>query len=186
MNRGSFLIKKYLFLWQINKNSTKIIKASDEIQGNINSTEKSCSIQTVIENPTAIMKATATVSPLFDFEMRSNKRSNSPPASEEGSFAAALRKLAQQTPNFPGLRSGGFQISSTLRERLNSSPPSKGILHLQRFTLTRCRILFNMTEYFFTTPVVLFFQFFFFLFFCTFNSFFFFYFQIQFFSFLLF
>ena len=91
------------------------------------------------------MKATATVSPLFDFEMRSNKRSNSPPASEEGSFAAALRKLAQQTPNFPGLRSGGFQISSTLRERLNSSPPSKGILHLQRFTLTRCRILFNMT-----------------------------------------
>ena len=103
------------------------------------------------------MKATATVSPLFDFEMRSNKRSNSPPASEEGSFAAALRKLAQQTPNFPGPHSGGFQISSTLRERLNSSPPSKGILHLQRFTLTRYRILFNMTEYFFTTPVVFFF-----------------------------
>ena len=118
------------------------------------------------------MKATATVSPLFDFEMRSNKRSNSPPASEEGSFAAALRKLAQQTPNFPGLRSGGFQISSTLRERLNSSPPSKGILHLQRFTLTRYRILFNMTEYFFTTPVVFFFSIFFLSFFCTFNSFF--------------
>ena len=118
------------------------------------------------------MKATATVSPLFDFEMRSNKRSNSPPASEEGSFAAALRKLAQQTPNFPGPHSGGFQISSTLRERLNSSPPSKGILHLQRFTLTRCRILFNMTEYFFTTPVVFFFSIFFLSFFCTFNSFF--------------
>lgn len=118
------------------------------------------------------MKATATVSPLFDFEMRSNKRSNSPPASEEGSFAAALRKLAQQTPNFPGPHSGGFQISSTLRERLNSSPPSKGILHLQRFTLTRYRILFNMTEYFFTTPVVFFFSIFFLSFFCTFNSFF--------------
>ena len=133
------------------------------------------------------MKATATVSPLFDFEMRSNKRSNSPPASEEGSFAAALRKLAQQTPNFPGPHSGGFQISSTLRERLNSSPPSKGILHLQRFTLTRYRILFNMTEYFFTTPVVLFFffQFFFFLFFVH-SILFFYYFQIQFFSFLLF
>ena len=111
------------------------------------------------------MKATATVSPLFDFEMRSNKRSNSPPASEEGSFAAALRKLAQQTPNFPGLRSGGFQISSTLRERLNSSPPSKGILHLQRFTLTRCRILFNMTEYFLLPRLYCFFNFFSFFFF---------------------
>ena len=120
------------------------------------------------------MKATATVSPLFDFEMRSNKRSNSPPASEEGSFAAALRKLAQQTPNFPGPHSGGFQISSTLRERLNSSPPSKGILHLQRFTLTRYRILFNMTEYFFTTPVVFFFFFNFFSFFFLYIQFFFF------------
>ena len=115
------------------------------------------------------MKATATVSPLFNFETKSTKIEHIPPANEEGSFAAALRKLAQQTPNFPVPHSGGFQISPSPRERLNSSPPSKGILHLQSLILTRDCILFSMTEhFFFATPVIFSFHFSFCLFVCLF------------------
>ena len=166
VNPHFFSIKEHLFLWQIHKNSTKIIKTSDEIQGNINSTEKSCTIQPERENPTVVMKATATVSPLFNFETKSTKIEHIPPANEEGSFAAALKKLAQQTPNFPVPHSGGFQISPSPRERLNSSPPSKGILHLQSLILTRDCILFSMTEHFFLLPQSFFL--FFFLFVCLF------------------
>lgn len=74
------------------------------------------------------MKATATVPPFMNLSMRNHtaeQASNPPPSSSnsssnnssEGSFAAALRKLAQQAPGFP--------ISVIPRDRRPGSPLPK-------------------------------------------------------------
>ena len=68
------------------------------------------------------MKATATVPPFMNLSMRNHTQEHSNPSSSssnssEGSFAAALRKLAQQAPGFP--------IPVIPRDRRQGSPLPK-------------------------------------------------------------
>ena len=81
------------------------------------------------------MKSTATVPPFLNFNMRSHHQEYAIPSSDnpvtnattngEGGFAAALRKLAQQTP-------GGFPSQLIPRgDSLTSSSSSKSIKGIQ-------------------------------------------------------
>ena len=86
------------------------------------------------------MKATATVPPFLNFNMRAHQEHQTPVSNNsadgggEGGFAAALRKLAQQTP-------GGFTSRLMPRGDAMLSPSGKSMIGMNFLFLLFCHFL---------------------------------------------
>ena len=93
------------------------VDKSEEKLSELLSTDKSSGHNVDKHQQEPGMHATAIVPPFLNYSMRSHTQEHSNTTSTaEGSFAAALRKLAQQAPGFP---------SPLTRERRPTSPPPK-------------------------------------------------------------